>query len=206
MPVILQRAAVPLLLSIAAACFAAAPAASLPRAAPVAENGPLQLAQAKRPAKRAIKRGKKAKQKAAADDDSKETRIWRYTRDSAGPLLSFGARKGDELIVAFSCVPGSGQIRVVAYTASKNTRRGDTARLRLMSGKSRLEIAGTAFADTRRNRVDIGGITRGGGQFLEVFRGGETMIVEVPGRKTGVSLKTLGKKADQFAAACAAKS
>jgi hypothetical protein len=154
-------------------------------------------------AKKAKQKQKQAKQKGVdADDDGTASRVWRLTKDASGPQLSFGPRKGDDMIVAFSCGPGSKQIRVVAYTASRDTRRGDAARLRLTNGRQRLEIAATAFADAKQKRIDIGGISRDLPGFLEVFRSGEAVILETPGRKVGISLKTLGKKAEQFAATC----
>lgn len=178
-----------------------APASAAPSfPAPGLTAAPAIEAQAKRRAPK-----KKAQPKQDPDDDGKAARIWRFVRDASGPILSFGNRKGDDAIVAFSCQPGSGEIRAVAYTASRGTRRGDAARLRFTNGRQRLEIAGTAFADVRQNRIDIGGVTTSTVQFADLFRGGETMIVEVPGRKVGVSLKTLGNKAAQFAAACRAK-
>jgi hypothetical protein len=166
--------------------------------APVADSS-LQSVQAKK----AKAKQQKQKQKGVdADDDGTAARVWRLTKDTSGPLLSFGPRKGDESIIAFSCTPGSKQIRVVAFTASRETKRGDAARLRLTNGRQRLEIAATAFADTVQKRIDIGGVTRDTPAFLDVFRSGETVILETPGRKVGISLKTLGKKADQFAATC----
>jgi hypothetical protein len=164
--------------------------------APSADS-PLHAVQAKKA------KTKQQKQKGVdADDDGTATRVWRLTKDAAGPLLSFAPRKGDDTIIAFSCTPGSKQIRVVAFTASRDTKRGDAARLRLTNGRQRLEIAATAFADTKQKRIDIGGVTRDTQGFLDVFRSGETVILETPGRKVGISLKTIGKKADQFAATC----
>jgi hypothetical protein len=165
--------------------------------APSADS-PFQTIQAK-------KKPKQVKQKTKgidADDDGTSSRVWRLARDASGPILSFGPRKGDDSIVVFSCTPGSKQIRVVAFTASRGTKRGDAARLRLTNGRQRLEIAATAFADSRQNRIDIGGITRDTASFLDILRNGETLILETPGRKVGISLKTIGKKADQFAATC----
>lgn len=164
--------------------------------APVADS-PLHVVQAKKA------KPKQQKQKGVdADDDGTATRVWRLTKDASGPLLSFGARKGEEMVIAFSCTPASKQIRVVAYTSARDTKRGDGARLRLTNGRQKLEIAATAFADTKQKRIDIGGVTRDTQGFLDVLRGGETVILETPGRKVGISLKTLGKKADQFAATC----
>lgn len=178
---------------LAAAPFAAARNAAIgPEAA-----SPAQTVQAKK--------AKPAKQKQKgidADDDGTASRVWRLAKDASGPILSFGPRKGDDSIIAFSCTPGSKQIRVVAFTASRDTKRGDAARLRLTNGRQRLEIAATAFADVRAKRIDIGGITRDVQGFLDVFRAGESLILETPGRKIGISLKTLGKKVEQFAAVC----
>jgi hypothetical protein len=181
------------------ALVAIAPLAAARSIAPEGKSS-LQAVQAKKqkPAK-----AKAAKQKGIdADDDGTASRVWRLVKGQHGPLLSFGPRKGDDSIVAFSCTPGSKEIRVVAFTASRDTKRGDAARLRLTNGRQRLEIAATAFADSRQNRIDIGGITRDAQSFLDVFRSGETLILETPGRKVGISLKTIGKKAEQFAAAC----
>jgi hypothetical protein len=176
---------------LAVAPFAAARNVALPPEA----ASPLQVVQAKKAVKQ--------KQKGIdADDDGTASRIWRLAKDASGPILSFGPRKGDDSIVAFSCTPGSKQIRVVAFTASRDTKRGDAARLRLTTGRRRLEIAATAFADVKAKRIDIGGVTRDMQGFLDVFRAGESLILETPGRKVGISLKTLGKKAEQFAATC----
>jgi hypothetical protein len=62
----------------------------------------------------------------------------------------------------------------------------------------------------KAQRLGIGGTARGAAQFLEMFRG-DTLVVELPGRKAGavqktaLPLKTLGTKAAQFAALCTGK-
>jgi len=138
------------------------------------------------------------------------SRLWHYVHTGEGPVLRFGSPREDQSTLAFSCAAGSNVVRIVAYADAKTMLRGDAARLLLSNGKARLEIAGTAFADPKAQRLAVGGTSRGAAQFLEVFRG-ETLIVELPGRKAGaiqktsLPLKTLGTKAAQFAALCSGK-
>jgi hypothetical protein len=146
-----------------------------------------------------------------AAGDAAKMPLWHYLRTGEGPVLRFGPAQGDASVLVFSCAPGSGVVRILAHADTPNVRRGDAARLLLSNGKARIEIAGTAFADAKAQRLVIGGTAPGTVQFLDVFRGGETLTIELPGRKAGrtqrtaLPLKSLGNKAQQFAALCTGK-
>jgi hypothetical protein len=148
------------------------------------------------------KDAKKGKKKDAA---AKDLRVWTLGRDSAGPSLYFGLPNSDEPVISFSCQIEAGLVRVVSFIGSRGVRPGDGARLRLSNGTARMEIAGTAFAAKTKDSVDIGGATRIDTKLFALFRSGDTLLVEVPGKKIGLPVKTLGTKADAFEKSCSAR-
>ncbi|MDO8535376.1 MAG: hypothetical protein Q7S17_11635 [Xanthobacteraceae bacterium] len=148
------------------------------------------------------KDAKKGKKKDAA---AKDLRVWTLGRDSAGPSLYFGLPNSDEPVISFSCQIEAGLVRVVSFIGSRGVRPGDGARLRLSNGTTRMEIAGTAFATETKKSVDIGGATRIDTKLFALFRTGDTLLVEVPGKKIGLPVKTLGTKVDAFEKSCTAR-
>jgi len=155
---------------------------------------------AKLKAKQDAKTKKKGSKEKAASADA---RIWSTSREGASPVLQYG-KATEEAIVSFSCQPDSGLVRVIAVAASgtRGLRAGDGARIRLMSGRNRFEVAGTAFASEKGPALFISGTTRIAPRFFALFKNSETMTVEVPGRTTGISLKSLGPRGEQFERAC----
>ena len=146
--------------------------------------------------KKQVKKGKKK------DVAARDARVWTLGRDAAGPVLQFGLLGSAEPVIAFSCQPETGLVRVVSFIGSRGVRLGDGARLRLSNGTARMEIAGTAFAAETKNEVDVGGATRIDARLFALFRGGDTLLLEVPGKKIGLPLKTMGAKADAFEKSC----
>jgi hypothetical protein len=147
------------------------------------------------------KKGRAAPQTIATD-----ARIWTSSREGGSPMLQYG--KGmDEAIVSFACQPEAGLVRVVALAGSgaRVPKPGDGARIRFTSGRNRFELAGTAFAGGPGSVIYVSGTTRIVPRFFALFRGSETMNVEVGGRTTGVSLKGLGPRAEAFERACLAR-
>ena len=157
-------------------------------------------------AKFKAKQDAKAKKKSSKQKDtpgSADARVWSTSREGAGPVLQYG-KATEEAIVSFSCQPDTGLVRVIAVAASgtRGPRAGDGARIRLMSGPHRFEVAGTAFAAEKGPALFISGTTRIAPRFFALFKNSETMTVEVPGRTTGISLKGLGPRGEQFERAC----
>jgi hypothetical protein len=113
----------------------------------------------------------------------------------------WGERRG---FSAFSLLPtGHGLLRVIAQIGSRGLQPGDDAAIRLANGKNRIEVAGTAFS-TKLSKVDVGGATRFGPYISALFKDGETLVVEVPGRKRSLPIANAGKSADAFLKACTA--
>lgn len=143
----------------------------------------------------------KTKKSKAPPAAPKDARTWTVTREGRNPVLLYG--KGtNEPIVSFSCQPDTGLVRVVAIAGphGRGLRPGDGARIRLMSGPNRFEVAGTAFASGNGTTLFVSGTTRIAPRFFTLFKGSETMNVEVPGRTTGISLK--GLRIEAFERAC----
>ena len=147
---------------------------------------------------KAKKKGSKKEKAVSAD-----ARVWSTSREGTRPVLQYG-KATEEAIVSFSCQPDRGLVRVIAVAASgaRGPRAGDGARIRLMSGPHRFEVAGTAFASEKGPALFISGTTRIAPRFFALFKNSETMTVEVPGRTTGISLKSLGPRGEQFERAC----
>jgi hypothetical protein len=128
---------------------------------------------------------------------------WRFVRPSSVPTLIYGAGV-DDYQIAFSCQPESGLLRVIAQIGSRGVQPGDSAAIRLHSGKRKFEVAGTAFTTEARKGIDIGGATRFDPDLFVLFKGSETLVIEVPGRKKSLPITDVGPSADAFQRACSA--
>lgn len=136
---------------------------------------------------------------------ARETRVWTFGRESGRPVLMFSKPGGEDPSVTFSCQPDTGLVRVIAFNISaKGMKTGDGVRVRLSNGPARLELAATALPNDRNaNAVDLGGTTKVSPRLFNLFRG-DTIVLEVPGRTTGLSLKTVMQKSDAFERSCLA--
>jgi len=132
-----------------------------------------------------------------------DTRIWQLAREAGRPTLLFARPSGEEPSISFSCDVGAGLVRIIAFNVSaKGMKSGDAARLRLSNGPVRLEVAATALPnDKNANAVDIGGTTKVTPRLFNLFRG-DSIVLEVPGRTTGLSLKSISPKGEAFEKAC----
>jgi hypothetical protein len=128
---------------------------------------------------------------------------WRFVRRLSGPALEYGTGP-EQIQLALSCQPETGLLRVIAQIGSRGLRPGDGAAIRLANGKIRFEVAGTAFSTEMRKDVDVGGATRIDPGLFLLFKGGETLVLEVPGRKRSLSVVDAGPSADAFRKACTA--
>jgi hypothetical protein len=142
---------------------------------------------------------KKAAVKAAPVKAAPE---WRFVRRLSMPTLVYGAN-ADDFQLSLSCQPDTGLLRVIAHIGSRGLQPGDDAAIRLANGKNRFEVAGTAFS-TELSKVDVGGATRFDPGLFVLFKEGETLVVEVPGRKRSLPIADAGKSADAFLKACTA--
>jgi hypothetical protein len=199
MPCRLRRAASILATALIAAIPTAAKPAVMQLLSAPSIGTPLQPVAAKSPRKDAKKSAaKKAKRKEAA----RETRVWKFGREGGNPTLQFGQPSGRQVTVSFSCEPASDLVRIDSFIGSRGLRPGDGARLRLSNGSARFEVAGTGVVAETKDTVDVVGTTRIDSKLFALFRAGETMILEVPGRKAGLSLKAIGSAAAAFEKAC----
>jgi hypothetical protein len=157
-------------------------------------------AQTAKPKKLTIKEVAKKKKEAAA---SRDMRSWNLGREPLGPVLFYGRTLTEDVAVSFTCQPEAGLVRVIAYGSARGVKPGDGARLRVTNGPARLEVAAIALPnDKNANIVDLGGTTKISTRVFALFRGGDTMVLEVPGRTIGLSLKTLPGKNEAFEKAC----
>jgi len=156
------------------------------------------LAQAKAPAART----QAAKKPVKAAARTKPAPAWRFSRERGVPTLAFGAGQDD--VISFSCQPDSGLLRVISQIGTRGVRPGDDAAIRLTNGRNRFEIAGTAFSTESNHSVDIGGATQLDPKLFALFRTGETLIVDVPGRKQSVPVADARGSAEAFQRACMA--
>jgi len=143
-----------------------------------------------------------AKKPAKAVARTKPVPVWRFSRDRGVPTLAFGA-VGDD-VISFSCQPDSGLLRVISQIGTRGIRPGDGAAIRLSNGRNRFEIAGTAFSTETNHSVEIGGATRLDPKLFTLFRTGETLVVDVPGRKQAVPVTDARGSAEAFQKACMA--
>jgi hypothetical protein len=134
----------------------------------------------------------------------KPVATWTFKRLLGAPTLAYGIEAKDDYLITFSCQPDSGLLRVISSIGSRGLRPGDGAAIRLINGKAKFEVAGTAFSTEHSDTIDIGGATRFDASMLALFRQGDTLVVEVPGRKRNLTLSNAKAAADAFEKACAA--
>jgi hypothetical protein len=172
---------------------------------PILLAGPLALppdaaAQTAKSKKLGMKDVAKKKKEAAT---ARDLRSWNLGREPSGPVLFFGKTLTEDVSVSFTCQPEAGLVRVIAYGSARGVKPGDGARVRLTNGPARLEVAAIALPnDKNANIVDLGGTTKISPRVFGLFRGGDTMVLEVPGRTVGFSLKTMPGKNEAFERAC----
>jgi hypothetical protein len=169
-------------------------AAALTAAPALADAQPAKKAAATRAAKKPAK----------SNPSAKAQPVWKYNRSAGVPTLEYGAASSAEALISFSCQPDTGLLRVISQIGSRGVRPGDGAAILLVNGKTRLEIAGTAFSTQAREAVDIGATTRIDPKLFALFRTGETLLVDVPGRQRNLSVSNAKPSADAFEKACMA--
>jgi hypothetical protein len=130
---------------------------------------------------------------------------WKFSRASGLAKFEFAVPGADEAVVTFSCQPNSGLVRVVSHLGSRGVRPGDGAAIRLINGKNKFEVAGTAFSTPANESVDVGGVTRIDPKLFSLFRSGETIVLDVAGRKRNLSVANARTGADAFEKACGAE-
>jgi hypothetical protein len=152
------------------------------------------------PHERAAEQARKKKEERIA----RTRHTWMLGHEGNRPALLYGHPNGKDILLSFSCDPNAGLVRVFAYAIpAKGMKTGDGGRVRLSNGPARLEVAATALPNEKNARaVDLGGITRVSPRLFALFETGETIVVEVPGRTTGIPLKSLGPKKEAFKRAC----
>lgn len=128
---------------------------------------------------------------------------WRFVRRLSGPTLEYGSGS-EESQLSLSCQPETGLLRVTARIGSRGLQPGDGAAIRLANGRNRFEIAGTAFSTELRKDVDVGGATRFDPDLFLLFKSGETLVLEVPGRKRAMPIANAGPSVEAFEKACTA--
>jgi hypothetical protein len=183
--------------------LAAAPAAALNPSPPAAENSVHPAAARKlSPKERAAEAARKKK-----ETQAKLAHVWVLGRDNSRPALMFSRMNGDDARLTLSCQPDTGLVRIIVFDVpAKGMKTGDGGRVRLSNGPARLEVAATALPNEKNARaVDLGGTTRVSPRLFALLETGDTMVVEVPGRTTGIPLKSLGQKTEAFKRACLAQ-
>lgn len=132
-------------------------------------------------------------------------RVWTFARPNGIPTLTFGILNGDNT-VTFSCAPETGLMRVVTHVGSRGVKPGDGTPIRFSNGNVRMEFSGTAFASGPANDgVDLSGATKIDPKFFGLFRAGDTMLLDIPGRKRGLPVRNSLQGADAFEKACGVK-
>ncbi len=154
--------------------------------------------------KKTDKSAKSAKAKKKEPPAPKEVRIWVFSRPNGVPTLVYGL--ANDPVITFSCQPENGLMRVVTNIGTRGVKPGDGTPVRLSNGNVRMEFSGTAFASGPANEtVDIGGATKIDQKFFGLFRAGDTLLMDIPGRKRGLPVKNAAQGADAFEKACNVK-
>jgi hypothetical protein len=198
-----RRSLLVCLATLAASAIACQPAAALFVQDRAADRPVLVAAKSKlSPKERAAEAARKK-----SEANAKFSHVWILGRDGTKPALSYARANGDDVKVVLSCETEAGLVRVIVYDVpAKGMRPGDGGRVRLSNGPARVEVAATALPNDKNSRaVDLGGVTKVSPRLFSLIKTGDTMVVEVPGRTTGVPLKTLGAKAEAFEHACLAR-
>lgn len=165
-------------------------------AATLASGGVDALAETKKktPAKAA-----KAPKKEAPKESP---RVWLFAQPNGIPTLTYGVMNG-ETTLTFSCLPENNLMRVVTHIGTRGVKPGDGTPIRFSNGNVRIEFSGTAFPSGPSNEsVDLSGATRIDPKFFGLFRAGDTMLLDIPGRKRGLPVRNSLQAADAFEKSC----
>jgi hypothetical protein len=191
-----------LALGLALAMSPAQQALALLLAAPAAETS-VRLVATKKSSPKDRKETAKKKKEA---EHQRHMQVWILGRDGSKPALTYSRTNGDDAKISLSCEIDKGLVRIIVFDVpAKGMKMGDGGRVRLSNGYARVEVAATALPNEKNPRaVDLGGLTKVSPRLFSLLKSGDTMVVEVPGRTTGVPLKSLDKKAEAFERACLA--
>lgn len=167
----------------------------------MAELAVAAQAATKKPADKSAKALKPKKKEPAP----KEVRIWAFNRPNGVPTLVYGFSNGNA-VITFSCQAETRLMRVVTHIGTRGVKPGDSTPVRLSNGNVRMEFSGTAFAAGQANEgVDVGGATKIDPKFFGLFRAGDTLLLDIPGRKRGLPTRNSQQSADAFEKACGSR-
>ncbi|MFG1403863.1 hypothetical protein [Xanthobacter sediminis] len=132
----------------------------------------------------------------------KDNRAWALARAGDTTVLRFGPPGAADPVLAIACQAGAGLIQFTVEISSPKIRSGEGVALSLSAGKRRLELAASTFRGATDGAVVAEAAVSLDGRVLDLFSGGETLVVRAPGATESFPLAGAKAKLADFRKSC----
>jgi hypothetical protein len=127
---------------------------------------------------------------------------WALDHDKNVTILYYGLPNQENLVIAFSCLPRSGDISIRVPDTSGKTTVDKSQSLSLTIGGVRSSFAGTVSADEKTGGVMLGITVTARNPLFTALGGPGGLRIEGKGFTKVVPLKAIGAKLNSFLGAC----
>jgi hypothetical protein len=141
----------------------------------------------------------------AAPAFAQDSRVWNFDDNPEAPALGFGAPDSDDILIGFSCDPGTKQMTIVESVASTKVNPGAGVPLKLSAGTTSLALTGNAIANETDGTVSIEVTGAVNPRVFALLKGGPSLTIEVPGASETIPLTGATPHVAAFETMCLAR-
>jgi len=141
----------------------------------------------------------------AAPAFAQDSRVWNFDDNPEAPALGFGAPDSDDILIGFSCDPGTKQMTIVESVASTKVNPGAGVPLKLSAGTTSLALTGNAIANETDGTVSIEVTGAVNPRVFALLKGGPSLTIEVPGASDTIPLTGATPHVAAFETMCLAR-
>jgi len=141
----------------------------------------------------------------AAPAFAQDSRVWNFDDNPEAPALGFGAPDSDDILIGFSCDPGTKQMTIVESVASTKVNPGAGVPLKLSAGTTSLALTGNAIANETDGTVSIEVTGPVNPRVFALLKGGPSLTIEVPGASETIPLTGATPHVAAFETMCLAR-
>src|SRR4029079_2150625 len=141
----------------------------------------------------------------AAPAFAQDSRVWNFDDNPEAPALGFGVPDSDDILIGFSCDPGTKQMTIVESVASTKVNPGAGVPLNLSAGTTSLALTGNAIANETDGTVSIEVTGAVNPRVFALLKGGPSLTIEVPGASETIPLTGATPHVAAFETMCLAR-
>jgi len=141
----------------------------------------------------------------AAPAFAQDSRVWNFDDNPEAPALGFGVPDSDDILIGFSCDPGTKQMTIVESVASTKVNPGAGVPLKLSAGTTSLALTGNAIANETDGTVSIEVTGAVNPRVFALLKGGPSLTIEVPGASETIPLAGATPHVAAFETMCLAR-